>query len=223
MSTALKWRMAEQFYNAGYSLFQEGRYDQALEELSRAEEAFRRLDARGHPWGHFLPNGVSGLANTFALQGQCHQKLGDYRKAVISYESSLINTKFEQKRPFRSFTAEVFKNMAWCYERELSSTDASGPDSLLTRELELDSSFRFPFSLRPELIPPARLYELEPELHLNLKGFYEQAKKEDADFRHRNKRTEDAAMKRMSIFVWGILLAIWIVYGLIVAEALLVR
>jgi len=222
MSTVLKWRMAEQFYNAGYSLFQEGRYDQALEELSRSEEAFRRLDARGHPWGHSLPNGVSGLANTFALQGQCHQKLGDYRKAVISYESSLINTTFEQKRPFRSFTAEVSKNMAWCYEKELSP-EASSPDSLLTRGLEIDTSFRFPFSLRPELIPVARLYELEPELHRNLKGFYERAKKEDADFRHRNKRSEDAAMKRMSIFVWGLLLTIWIVYGLVVAEAMLVR
>lgn len=222
MSTLLKWRMAEQFYNAGYSLFQEGRYDQALEELGRAEEAFRRLDARGHPWGHSLPNGVSGLANTFALQGQCHQKLGDYRKAVISYESSLINTTFEQKRPFRSFTAEVSKNMAWCYGKELSP-EASSPDSLLTRGLEIDTSFRFPFSLRPELIPVARLYELEPELHRNLKVFYERAKKEDADFRHRNKRSEDAAMKRMSIFVWGIILTIWIVYGLIVAEAMLVR
>jgi tetratricopeptide (TPR) repeat protein len=222
MSTVLKWRMAEQFYNAGYSLFQEGRYEQALEELSRAEEAFRRLDARGHPWGHSLPNGVSGLANTFALQGQCHQKLGDYRKAVISYESSLINTAFEQKRPFHSFMAAVSKNMALCYEKELSPA-ASNPDSLPPRGLEIDMSFRFPFSLRPELIPAARLYELEPGLHRNLKGFYERAKKEDADFRHRNKRSEDAAMKRMSIFVWGLLLTIWIVYGLVVAEAMLVR
>ncbi len=84
-------------FENGYALFLEKRYVQALSELQRAEDAFRKLDARGHPFTIPLSNGVSGLANALALSGQCWQFLGNYEKAVLLYETSLINAKFEKK------------------------------------------------------------------------------------------------------------------------------
>ncbi len=102
MTLSLKRRAAESFYLNGYALFLEKRYMQAIAELQRAEDAFRKLDARGHPFTMPLSNGVSGLANSLALSGQCWQLLGNYEKAIPLYETSLINEKFEKKKPFRS-------------------------------------------------------------------------------------------------------------------------
>jgi hypothetical protein len=64
MSTLLKRRMAEQLYDAGFALFEEGRYEEALGNLNRAQEAFRQIDVRGHPFCNPLSNGISGFANT---------------------------------------------------------------------------------------------------------------------------------------------------------------
>jgi tetratricopeptide (TPR) repeat protein len=103
MSTIITRRMAEKSYDAGQALFKQGRYDEALIDLRHAEDAFRKLDAKGHLFDIPLPNGVSGLANTSALSGLCYEKHGDYRTALMCYGTSFINTKFERKHPFLDF------------------------------------------------------------------------------------------------------------------------
>ncbi len=221
MSTLLKRRMAEQLYDAGNALFHEGRYEDALGELNRAQETFRQIDVRGHPFSNSLPNGISGFANTLFLQGLCCQKLGDYNNAVIFYETSLVNSKFEKKRPFQAFRKTFRQNVVTCYEKELETIDTPVLAGLLKQELEIDTAFVFPFSLNKDVIPIARLYELAPERHPQFKGFYERAKKQDDDIRGPEKMSDVATAKKMSMYIWGIMFTVWAAYGLIVVKALL--
>jgi len=220
MSTSTKRRMAEQLYNSGRALFQEGLYSEALIELRRAENAFRELDARGHPFTDTLPNGLSGLANTLALSGLCCQTLGNYKEALTHYETSLINAKFEKKKAFRAFTQTIAENMITCYETIQADLDTAERDRMLSREPEIDVSFRFPYSLPPDVIPVARLYEIAPERYPHYKNYYQRAKERDAEIRRQSKTSDESAMKRTSIYVWSILAAIWAVYGVIVIKAL---
>jgi len=213
--------MAEKSYDAGHALFQEGRYDEALIELRRAEDAFRKLDAKGHLFDIPLPNGVSGLANTSALSGLCYEKLGDYRTALTCYETSLINAKFERKQSFLDFSRKFSQNMRSCYEQEINNTDIGTRDALLNQEAEVDISYRFPFSLTKAAIPFARLYELAPEQYRQFQYFYERARKKDSEIRRMFKGTDESAVKRAGFYIWGILFVIWIIYGLIVAETLI--
>jgi tetratricopeptide (TPR) repeat protein len=223
MSTTIKRRTAEKFYHAGHALFQQGRYVEALSELRRAEDAFRKLDAKGHPFSIPLANGVSGLATTLAVSGLCYQKLGDYRTALTCYETSLINSKFEKKLPFLEFSKNLSQNILFCYAKELENTDIETRDALLSHEPEIDISYRFPFSLSKGAIPLARLYELAPEQYRQFKDFYQHAQVKDAEIRRMYKRTDESTVKRMSFYVWGILLFIWVIYGLIVADTLLYK
>ncbi len=221
MSTISKRQMAEELYDAGYTLFQQGRFEEALVELRKAEDAFRKLDARGHPIGNHLANGVSGLANSLALSGLSYLKLGKYDKAVTCFETSLINSKFEKKKPFQSFLKPLNENMRVCYEKELENIDNETLAGLIQQEPEVDTSFRFPFSLKREGIILARLYELDPDRYGQFKGFYGHAKKIDSDMRRTDKRSDEFTMKKMSFYIWGILTAIWIAYGFAVARALI--
>ena len=223
MSTTITRRMAEKSYDAGHALFQQGRYEEALIELRHAEDAFRKLDAKGHLFDVPLPNGVSGLANASALSGLCHEKLGDYKRALTCYESSLVNEKFEKKRPFLDFSKKLSPNMLSCYEQEIRSSDTETRDALLRQEAEIDISFIFPFSLAKAAIPFARLYELAPERYGQYQGFYERARKKDSEIRNMFKRTDESAVKRASFYIWGSLIVIWIFYGLIVAENLILK
>jgi tetratricopeptide (TPR) repeat protein len=219
MSTSTKRRMAENMYNSGRALFQEGLYNEALIELRRAEDAFRGWDALGHPFANRLSNGISGLANTLALSGLCYLKLGNFKAALTCYETSLINSKFERKKAFRDFTQTLTENLIACYEKTLES---AGTDrvSFLSRTPEIDISFRFPYSLPQDIVPFARLYELAPERYSQYKYFYEHTRQNDAEIRRLSKTSDESAMKRTSIYVWGILAAIWVIYGLIVIKAL---
>jgi len=219
MSTSTKRRMAENMYNSGRALFQEGLYNEALIELRRAEDAFRAWDALGHPFATFLSNGISGLANTLALCGLCYQKLGNFKAALTCYETSLINSKFERKKALRDFKQMLAENLIVCYEKTLES---AGVDrvSFLNRTPEIDVSFRFPYSLTQDIVPFARLYELAPERYPQYKDFFERMKEKDAEIRRLSKTSDESAMRRTSIYVWGILAAIWVIYGLIVIKAL---
>jgi tetratricopeptide (TPR) repeat protein len=221
MSTITTRRMAEKAYDTGHALFQQGRYDEALIELRPAEDAFRKLDAQGHLFGVSLPNGVSGLANTSALSGLCHEKLGDYAKALVCYETSFINAKFEKKQPFLDFSRNLSQNMRSCYEEEIKNTDYRTRDAILNQEAEIDISYRFPFSLAKTAIPFARLYELAPEQYGQFQDFYDRARKKDVEIRRMSKSTDESTVKKVSFYVWGILFVIWSIYGLIVAEALI--
>jgi tetratricopeptide (TPR) repeat protein len=213
--------MAEKAYDAGHALFQQGHYDEALIELRRAEDAFRKLDAKGHLLGVPLPNGVSGLANTSALSGLCNEKLGDHISALTCYETSFINAKFEKKQPFLDFSKKLSPNMRSCYEEEIKNTDIGKRDAILSQEAEIDISYRFPFSLTKAAIPFARLYELAPEQYGQFQDFYERARKKDSEIRRMSKSTDESSVKKVSFYVWGILSVIWIIYGLIVANALI--
>jgi len=221
MSTTLKRRTAEKYYHAGHALFEQGLYNEALSELRRAEGAFRKQDAKGHAFGDPLANGVSGLATTLAVSGLCYQKLGDYKTALTCYETSLINSKFEKKKPFREFCRNLSPDMIFCYAKELENADPESQNALLSYEPKIDISFRFPFSLSKAAVPLARLYELAPEQYRQFEDFYRHARQKDEDMRHRDKEIRAGTVKRMSYYIWGMLLVIWVVYGLIVAEALL--
>ena len=213
--------MAEQLYDAGFALFQEGRYEEALGDLNRAQEAFRQIDVKGHPFSNPLPNGISGLANTLFLQGRCCQQLRDYNNAVVFYETSLINSKFEKKKPFQAFQETLHENMAACYEKELETIDAATLAGLLKQEPKIDTAFSFPFSLDKDMIPIARIYELAPEHFRRFGDFYETARKRDAEIRDREKMSDITGKKKMGIYIWGILITVWAAYGLIVVKALL--
>jgi tetratricopeptide (TPR) repeat protein len=219
MSTSTKRRMAENMYNSGRALFQEGLYNEALIELRRAEDAFRTWEALGHPFANRLSNGISGLANTLSLSGLCYLKLGNFKAALTCYETSLINSKFERKKTLRDFKQTLAENLVLCYEKTLEGAGADRV-SFLSRAPEIDVSFRFPYSLPQEIVPFARLYELAPDRYSQYKNFYERAKEKDAEIRRLSKTSDESAMKRTSIYVWGILAAIWVIYGLIVIKAL---
>lgn len=221
MSTSSKRQTAEQHYLSGRELYQNGLYNEALIDLRRAEDAFRKLDARGHPFfPNPLSNGLSGLANSLVLLGHCCRKLGNYRAALIYYETSFINAKFEKKKAFRTFTASLAGDMIDCYAKILEELGGGERERLLSRETEIDTSFRFPYSLAPDVIPVARLYELAPDRYAGYGDFYRRARERDAGIRRQTKTTDESVMKRMSIYVWGILLTIWAIYGFIVVRAL---
>jgi len=212
MTPFLDRHAAERLYENGYALYLEKRYQQALSELQRAEDAFRKLDARGHPFTQSLSNGVSGLANTLALSGQCWQLLGKYEKALPLYETSLINAKFEKKKPFQNFLQTVQKDMHFCYQKKLELLDHDLLQRLVTEEPDIDRSFRFPFSLREDTILIARLFELAPDHYPQFKDFYTRAQRKDAALRHSDRSSEERTTKRMSTSIWGILIVITVVY-----------
>ncbi len=211
---------AERFYKGGVYLYDEGRYEEALYELRLAEDAFRRLDIPGHPLGHHLANGVSGLANALFLAGKCHQHLGDSAAAVTCYETGMINARFERQQPFRKLLDSIREDFCACYEKKLQSLDPQTLANVLNGTVEIDTTFLFPFSLSEDAIPPARLYELAPDRFIRFKAFYERAKREDISLRMADRRSDDAFVHRISVSTWAIIVCIWLFYGFIVARTL---
>ena len=212
MTLFLKRSAAESLYVNGYALFLEKRYVQAIAELQRAEDVFRKLDARGHPFTIPLSNGVSGLANTLALSGQCWQLLGNYEKAITFYETSQINAKFEKKRPFQDFRKTLRENMLFCYQKKLELLDPKTLRQLVTQDPAIDGYYRFPFSLPEDTILIARLFELAPDQYPQFKDFYTSARHKDARMKRSDRSSDETATKRMSIVIWGILFIIMAVY-----------
>jgi tetratricopeptide (TPR) repeat protein len=219
MSTSPERRNAAQLYDSGHALFLQSLYNEALIELQHASDAFRAIDAQGHPFSRSLSNGVSGLANSLALSGLCCQKLGNYKKALLCYETSLINEKFENKQAFQAFKRSLKDNMTACYYAVTISMDTAERDKLLDRATEIDISFQFPYSLPPDVIAFARLYELLPARFGQYENFYRNVSKQDAELRRQSKTSDESTMKRMAIYVWTVLVTIWVVYGVIAIEA----
>lgn len=221
MSTKEKLQNARQLFESGLSLYGEERYTEALEKFIRARDAFRWYDIRGNAFGKPLPNGVSGLANSFYREGMCRQRLGDFRQAADAYESSFINKKFERSGPFKAFLAPLRENLIACYEtlaQDILKKDAV--NELIQNPVIDDVSYRFPCSLQPSLIPLARLYELAPNTYAHLKAFYGQARQSDLHVRRLKSVPDESAMKKISIYVWSIIIVLWAAYGLVVFRAL---
>jgi tetratricopeptide (TPR) repeat protein len=224
MANSLKWRSAEQFFNDGNALFQEKRYDEAVTELLKAEKAFRSLDARGHPWGHPLNNGVSGLANALVLLGRCYQELGHFEQAITCYETSCINKKFELRSSFRAFQQDMQRHLAFCYEHQLAGADNKALQTVLGQDIDIDASFLFPFSLKNNALTTARLFELDPERYSRFSEFYLRAKSQDANLRRKaGKDLEETRMKRATFSIWTIFGLLWIIYSMIMIKALLLN
>lgn len=220
MAFAPALRTAEQLYETGYALFQHGHYEQALVQFKMAEEAFRRIDVRGHAFMHPLNNGISGLANTLALEGDCYQRLGDRTNAVRCYETSLINAKFERKRPFRRLLKRLRENLIACYEEELRRWEPATLHTALRQDPGLDTSYAFPYSLDPPLIPLARLYELDAGRYPQFRDLYERTKQKDRRQRQLTKTADETTVLRLSVAVWTMLSLLWLGYAFIVFRTL---
>lgn len=221
MSATSKRQFAEQAYRNGEALVRERRFTEAISELRRAEELFRRLDARGHPFNFTLENGVSGLANSLFLLGVCHLEIGDIPSATTYFETSTVNEAFERTFPFRSFLKNVHDHLISCYDGTLARSGQRVIDALHRNEPSIDITYRFPFSLEPKSIPAARLYELAPERFPQFRSFYTSAREKDSVLRRAGSRTDDASMRAIALGVWSVLAAIWIAYGLAVVRALM--
>ncbi len=207
-------------FDEGMTLFQEQRYAEALGPLQQAADMFRFIDARGHPFNYALPNGVTGLANTLALEGRCFQRMGDMDHALMLYETSLINAKFERRKPFKKFMSDLHSDMMSCYEHKLKGYSEETLSALLQQPAQIDPSYCFPFSLAPDRIPLARLYEIDPGRYERFKAFYEASLKKDKETRLKDKKSDESIMRMMSISIWAILLAIGSVYTIAFIRAL---
>jgi tetratricopeptide (TPR) repeat protein len=207
--------------NGAARLFQQGRFDQALIELELAEALYRQADIPGSPRIIALENGISGLANTLALSGRCHQQQGDLNAAVRCYELSFLNANFEKTIPFRRFAAEVNADLVICYTgaREVMPQERIG--LFLNGDPLISTGARFPFSLEPDAAVLARLFELAPKQHADYRHAYLRAKRRDSEARTREKRSDTAMMERFSVSIWAILIVIWALYGLFVVNTLL--
>ncbi|MEK6743895.1 MAG: hypothetical protein AABZ15_09800 [Nitrospirota bacterium] len=214
--------IAQQVFERGSALLQQHKYEQAIVDLQQAEQLFRKIDVRGHPFTAPLSNGVSGLANALALSGLCHMKLGDCRKASLCYESSFINSKFEKMWPFKTFSKTVNDNLLTCYETMLRSKRPEDIEDILMSDPDIDSSYEFPFSLsREDAVIIARLFELSPDRYADHRQFYLRAKVKDREIRRREKKSDEASMRKLSVLIWSILIIIWAIYGIVVIKALI--
>lgn len=219
MATTAKRRAAEQLYEAGRFLIEEGRYDEALAALERAEDAFRKLDVRGRLFRTHLSNGISGLANTLFLKGTCLSRLGDYERAATAFESSLVNSRFEKKRALKRFCARLKPALVECYRNLIKDTERL--HSLANRTPDINTEFIFPFSLDPDLIPAARLYELAPEQFESFKELYERGKEKDRALRGLSVLEGEKVMRRIRIAAWSMITVLWSAYGYIAVRAIL--
>jgi tetratricopeptide (TPR) repeat protein len=212
---------AQQVFERGSALLQQQKYEQALVDLQQAEQLFRKIDVRGHPFMIPLSNGVSGLANALALSGLCHLKQGDCRMAVQCYETSLINSKFENMWPFRTFLKTVNENLLTCYETMLRSKRPDDLAEMLKSDPAVDIAYEFPFSLSEYAAILARLFELSPDRYAAHREFYLRAKAKDREIRRREKKSDEASMRKLSFLIWSILIIIWAMYGMVVIKALI--
>lgn len=220
MARDVTWEQAERAYRSGAALVQAHRYADAITELQESEDLFRRVDAEGHAFQRTLETGVSGLASTLFLMGSAYRALGNLTEATRCFETSLINERFERSRSFRAFLNELHPALIGCYEDQLAGFKDGELNSLLAADPSFDSSFRFPFSLEPRLIPIARLYELAPHRYPQARNFYRHAKRRDSAARKGKLRTDEAMMRRISISVWSVLAAVWLAYGFVVLRSL---
>ncbi len=208
-------------YRKGSSLVQQEQYREAIPFLHEAAESFRRYAAEGHPAEHTLENGVTAMANAMYLLGVCHERTGNISRAITCLETACINERFERSAPFRAFLQDLQAVLASCYEWQIKTTGRDDVSPLLNLEPITDSTCRFPFSLAPEIIPYARLYELAPQRYQQYRQFYYRAKKMDAVLRSAGSKADEATMQKISIIVWTVIATIWIVYGFVAIRTLM--
>ncbi len=221
MPTTIKRELAEQAYRSGEALVRERRFTEAISELRRAEDLFRRLDVRGRAFNITLENGVTGLASTLFLLGVCHREIGDIPSAISYFETSTINEPFERTFPFRTFLRHVHDHLIACYEGVLARTAGRMERSVRMENPLVDITYRFPFSLETDVIAAARLYELAPDRFPQFSAFYAVAREKDTVLRRAGSRTDDATMRAIALGVWSVLAAIWIAYGVVVVRTLM--
>ncbi len=208
---------AMEAYRKGTSLVQQEQYREAIPFLHQSAEALRGFAAEGHPAEHTLENGVTAMANALYHLGVCYERTGNIPRAITCFETAWINERFERSVPFRAFLQDLAPVLASCYERQLKATGQEDVAAILSDpEPVPDSTYRFPFSLAPEIIPYARLYELAPQRYQQFEQFYRRAKAKDARLRSTGSKTDEATMHRISIVVWSVIAAIWLVYGVVV-------
>lgn len=212
---------AQQVFERGSALLQQQKYEQALVDLQLAQQLFRKIDVRGHPFTIPLSNGVSGLANALALSGLCYLKQGDSRKAAQCYESSFINSKFEKMWPFRKFVKAVNENLLTCYETMLRTKRPEDLAEMLKSDPAIETAYEFPFSLSEHAVILARLFELSPDRYADHRQFYLRAKAKDREIRRRENKSDEASMRKLSFLIWSILIIIWAIYGVVVIETLI--
>lgn len=223
MARTSKWQIADELYASGQTLFQQGKYEEALEKLRRAEDFFRRVDARGHPFLRPLQNGISGLANTLFLEGRCYEYLQEFDRAVTCFETCFIHEKFEKRRPFKAFKLSIQQHLSSCYDKLVQRTPPEALEKVVTNTPSINISYQFPFSLSPDGILVARLYELSPDRHERFKAFYMNARTRDAELRKQDMRSDEGSLKTLSAVIWGVIGALWLFYGVMVARMLFLK
>ena len=143
--------------------------------------------------------------------------------AVQCYETSLINSKFENIWPFRTFLKTVNENLLTCYETMLRSKRPEDLSELLKNDPAIDTAYEFPFSLSEYAAILARLFELSPDRYAAHRQFYLRAKAKDREIRKREKKSDEASMRKLSFLIWSILIIIWAIYGVVVIKALIIK
>jgi tetratricopeptide (TPR) repeat protein len=221
MKDADATQKAQNLFEQASSLFQQGRLEQALVDLEQAEALFRQADLPGSPRILALENGISGLANTLALAGRCHQQRGDLNAAVRCYELSFLNANFEKALPLRRFSSDVNAALIDCYTRIRDAMPRERIEHFLNGDPDISTGARFPYSLEQDASVLARLFELDPAQHAGYRMAYLRARQRDNEARTREKRSDAAMMRRFSVSIWATLMVIWALYGLFVVNTLL--
>jgi hypothetical protein len=108
-----------------------------------------------------------------------------------------------------------------CYETMLSTKSPEVLAELLEGDPDIDIAYEFPFSLSEHAAILARLFELFPDRYTNHRQFYLRAKTKDREIRKREKKSDEASMKKLSFLIWSILIIIWAMYGAVVIKALI--
>lgn len=214
-SSSQETKAARTLFDEGMTLFQEQRYPQALTVLQQAADKYRAVDARGHPFNDTLPNGISGLANTLALMGRCLRNRGDEDGALTFFEMSLVNERFERKKSFKKFLRGIQEDLRACYEHKLERYSEKAIDDLLRQPVQIDTRYRFPFSLDGKLVALARLYEIAPIPYERFRAFYDTSRKTDNEVRRNIRDTDETAIRTLGYSLWAVLFVIWSVYVVI--------
>jgi len=220
LTTDIKQDALEAYRN-GISLLQQDKFRDAIPFLMRAADGFRAYDAEGHPAEHALENGVSALANALYLLGVCYEQSGNFSQAITSLETARINERFERSGPFHTFLHNFAPLLISCYEQQIAASGPKDVNAIVGSRPVLDVTCRFPFSLAPEAIAYARLYELAPQRYQQYRHFYESARKIDSVLRSSGSRTDEMTMHKTSIVVWSVIALVWIVYGIVVLRTLM--
>ncbi len=208
-------------YRSGVSLLQQDKFRDAIPFLMRAADGFRAYDAEGHPAEYALENGVSALANALYHLAACYERSGNFSQAITCLETVRINERFEHSGPFRAFLHNLAPLLVSCYEQQVAASGLKDVSALVGGRPVRDVTCRFPFSLAPEAIAYARLYELAPQRYHQYRKFYENARDIDSVLRSSGSRTDEMTMRKTSIVVWSVIAAVWIVYGIVVLKTLI--